>query len=180
VATRESPDDDTFLLGDSLLVAPVAEEGATSREVPVPAGLWYDFWTDQPLRGPARVRLDAPLGRIPVLVRAGAVVPREDPASSTGARGTERLSLHLYPPEVGASGAGLLYTDRGDGYGPCRLDRFLVTRRQGEVELRWVESERGLPWPYRRTEVTLHGVRDARGSRAVEPSSVWVGPVEDL
>lgn len=179
-ATRESPDDDTFLLGDSLLVAPVTEEGATSREVPVPAGLWYDFWTDRPLRGPAMVRLDAPLGRIPVLVRAGAVLPREEPASSTGARGTERLSLHLYPPEVGASGAGHLYTDRGDGYGPGRLDRFVVTRRQGTVELRWVESERGFPWPYRRTEVTLHGVRDARGSRSVAPSSVWVCPVEDL
>ena len=179
-ATHESPDDDTFLLGDSLLVAPVTEEGATSREVPVPAGLWYDFWTDQPLRGPAMVRLDAPLGRIPVLVRAGAVLPREDPASSTATRGTERLSLHLYPPEVGASGASHLYTDRGDGYGPCRLDRFAVTRRQGVVELRWVESEKSLPWPYRRTEVTLHGVRAPRGSRAVEPSSVWVGPVEDL
>jgi hypothetical protein len=48
------------------------------------------------------------------------------------------------------------------------------------MELRWVESERGFPWPYRRTEVTLHGVRDPRGSSAVAPSSVWVRAVEDL
>src|SRR5258708_36497027 len=38
---------DEYLWGRSLLVAPVVEQGATSRNVYLPRGLWYDFWTGE-------------------------------------------------------------------------------------------------------------------------------------
>jgi alpha-glucosidase (family GH31 glycosyl hydrolase) len=64
-----------FLWGDDLLVAPVTREGATAWPVYVPTGSWYDFWTGARYEGPAGVTLDAPLDRLPLLVRAGAIVP---------------------------------------------------------------------------------------------------------
>src|SRR5690606_41702461 len=71
--------DDAFLLGDGLLVAPVTAPGTVRRTVPLPRGRWYDTATERAYEGPARVPADAPLERIPVFARAGAVLPVRGP-----------------------------------------------------------------------------------------------------
>ena len=63
------PISDQFLLGDELLVAPITEEGATAREVYLPAGTWYHVWTGVAYEGGQRVSVDAPLGEPPVFSR---------------------------------------------------------------------------------------------------------------
>jgi alpha-glucosidase len=61
---------DAFLLGDSLLVAPVLSEGATSREVVLPAGAtWFDVWTGEALEGGQTLVRAAPIGAPPVFSR---------------------------------------------------------------------------------------------------------------
>jgi alpha-D-xyloside xylohydrolase len=67
--------EDEFLLGPDVLVAPIATAGERRRDVYLPPGLWHDAWTADPFQGPGTVSADAPLNRIPVFVRAGAVVP---------------------------------------------------------------------------------------------------------
>jgi len=69
--------DDQFLLGPSLLVAPVLKPGATTRAVYLPAGDWYDYRTKQRLEGGRYFGADAPLEVIPVFVRAGTILPVE-------------------------------------------------------------------------------------------------------
>lgn len=64
-----------YLLGPSLLVAPVFERGATTVRVYLPAGEWFDYWTDTAHRGPAWVEVSAPLDRLGLFVRAGTVLP---------------------------------------------------------------------------------------------------------
>jgi alpha-glucosidase (family GH31 glycosyl hydrolase) len=67
---------DAWLLGPSLLVAPVMEEGALSRSVDLPAGVqWFDWWTQTEVESG---EFDAPLDTIPVFAPAGAVVPTYD------------------------------------------------------------------------------------------------------
>ena len=67
---------DQYLYGDDLLVAPVWREGAREREVFLPPGAWEDFWdATRVFEGPITLKVSAPLGRIPVFVRAGAIVP---------------------------------------------------------------------------------------------------------
>ena len=85
---------DQFLLGPEVLVAPVLEEGATEREVYLPAGRWVYAWSGEELGDPdagVRVTAAAPLGQPPVYVRAGsplaavlegAAAPAARPASS--------------------------------------------------------------------------------------------------
>ena len=63
-----------YLLGPLLLVAPVFDDGE-ERLVYLPAGDWWDLWDDHVHRGPAFVRLAAPLDRLPVLVRGDSVLP---------------------------------------------------------------------------------------------------------
>ena len=60
---------DQFMIGDSLMVAPVVSEGATTKSVYFPAGTWYDVWTGDPVEGGRRIDVDAPLGRPPVFSR---------------------------------------------------------------------------------------------------------------
>lgn len=78
----EFPDDpevwplvDQVLVGDGLLLAPVLEEGVTSRAVYLPAGTWYPFGGGRPLQGPRWVEADAPVEEIPVFARGGTIVP---------------------------------------------------------------------------------------------------------
>ncbi len=58
-----------WMLGDSLLVAPVLEPGATSWTVYLPAGEWIDAFTGQPERA-GLVSRSVPLDELPVYVRA--------------------------------------------------------------------------------------------------------------
>ncbi|MFE4950166.1 TIM-barrel domain-containing protein [Leifsonia sp. NPDC056665] len=68
--------EDQFLFGPDILVAPVLKPGQTAREVYLPAGsTWTDAWTGQSLPGGQTVLVDAPIDRIPVFTRDGAVVP---------------------------------------------------------------------------------------------------------
>ncbi len=119
--------DDQFLCGDAFLVAPVIEEGATRRTVYLPAGVWYDFWTDERFDGPARIEVDAPLERLPLFVRAGSVVPTGPVMQYVGERTVDALTLHVYP----GNGESQLYKDDGQTWafrdGDYRLTRFTLS-----------------------------------------------------
>ena len=65
---------DQYLLGPDLLVAPVLDAGARTRRVVLPAGAdWLDLWTGAVHRGGGEIEADAPLERIPLFVRDGAM-----------------------------------------------------------------------------------------------------------
>ncbi|MEV6054897.1 glycoside hydrolase family 31 protein [Streptomyces sp. NPDC052107] len=114
--------EDTFLLGDALLVAPVLDPGADRRAVQLPRGRWYDTVTEEAYEGPAQVLVDAPLSRIPVFARAGAVVP---------ARGADGgLELEVWAPARGRTGGGLVVPDAGGAWDEPEIERY-VARRQG-------------------------------------------------
>lgn len=67
--------DDSYMLGPDLLVAPILDAGATSREVYLPAGCeWEDAWAGRRHSGGQQILADAPLDTIPVFRRAGSVV----------------------------------------------------------------------------------------------------------
>jgi alpha-glucosidase len=103
--------DDCYLLGDAVLVAPVLQQGAVSRAVYLPAGEWYDFWTNERLEGGEIHEITAPLERLPLFIRAGAVIPLWPEMLHTGEKPIESLTLRLYPGEH----ESILYEDKGDG-----------------------------------------------------------------
>ncbi|MFF4010334.1 glycoside hydrolase family 31 protein [Streptomyces sp. NPDC001717] len=128
--------EDAFLLGDALLVAPVLECGADRRAVRLPRGRWYDTATGAAHEGPGQVLLDAPQGRIPVLARAGAVVPVR------GAGGG--VELEVWAPARGRTGGGVVIRDPGPGFEPGKVERYTV-RWVGDAVV--VEDERGAAVP---------------------------------
>ena len=82
---------DSFMLGRDILVAPVLDEGASDRRVylPVHAGGWFDFRGGRQFEGGQTITVLTPLGRLPVFVRSGAMIPvtrqidRIDPSVDT-------------------------------------------------------------------------------------------------
>ena len=76
---------DVYLFGDDLLVAPVLTRGERTRSVVVPAGSWIDWWDGTPYAsdGRAPIAVDAPLDKLPLVLRDGAIVPMLRPTIDT-------------------------------------------------------------------------------------------------
>ncbi len=82
---------DTYFFGDDLLVAPVLERGARERSVPLPPGPWVDWFTGEVFHGGesgGTIVVDAPLEKLPLFVRQGALVPMLRPDADTLAAST--------------------------------------------------------------------------------------------
>ncbi len=67
--------DDVYLFGDDLLVAPVVTRGATSRTFVAPKGRWAHLLTGEVVDGGGALTVAAPLGRLPLFLREGGIVP---------------------------------------------------------------------------------------------------------
>ena len=104
---------DEYMFGPAFLVAPVTEQGATHRKVYLPAGCdWYNYWTNERLKGGQTITADAPIDTIPLFVRAGSIVPLGSPVLSA----TEKqaiASVRVYP---GANASFTLFSDDGTSY----------------------------------------------------------------
>jgi alpha-D-xyloside xylohydrolase len=70
--------DDEFMFGDSVLVAPMFA-GENKREVYLPAGNWYDFWTHTKIRGGRTIEAANGAGQIPLFVKGGTLLPLAQP-----------------------------------------------------------------------------------------------------
>lgn len=104
---------DEYMFGPALLVAPVTDQGATTRSVYLPAGTdWYNYWTNQRVHGGQRITVAAPIDIIPLFVRAGSILPLGTPVESTNDKQTI-AQLRVYS---GANGNAILYQDDGTTY----------------------------------------------------------------
>jgi alpha-glucosidase (family GH31 glycosyl hydrolase) len=102
--------DSQFMWGRDLLVAPVFTRGATSRDVDLPKGDWYDWWTNAMVAGGQRVTRQVDLATMPIYVRAGAIIPVDPVRQYTGEPVKEPTTLKVYRA---ADGQYTLYEDDG-------------------------------------------------------------------
>ncbi len=125
---------DEYMFGPAFLVAPVTEQGATRRKVYLPAGCdWYNYWTNERLKGGETVEVAAPIDTIPLFVRAGAIVPLGAPVLS-GQQPQAIAAVRVYP---GADGEFTLFTDDGTTYGYEKGKSSVTT-------LHWDDAKRRL------------------------------------
>jgi alpha-D-xyloside xylohydrolase len=85
-----------------------------ARLVYLPSGQdWFDFWTGETLEGDQNLVLDAPIEKIPLLVRAGSIIPMGPFLQYATEKPANPLELRIYP---GADGSFTLYEDENDNY----------------------------------------------------------------
>jgi alpha-D-xyloside xylohydrolase len=107
---------DQYLFGRSMLVAPVSVYGARERSVYMPKGAnWYDFYTGELHKGGTTASIKAPETRMPLLVKAGAILPIGPVTQYVDEKPDAPITLNVY---TGADGKFSLYEDDGvsNGY----------------------------------------------------------------
>jgi alpha-D-xyloside xylohydrolase len=104
---------DEYMFGPAFLVAPVTEQGATTRDVYLPAGAdWYNYWTGERAHGGQTLKVDAPIDTIPLFVRAGSIIPYGTTVESTKDK-QSIAKVRVYP---GANAEFTLFNDDGTTY----------------------------------------------------------------
>jgi len=105
---------DQFMLGPSLMAAPVYRYKARSRTVCFPAGTgWYDLLTGKYTEGGQTLTVEAPYEKMPLYARAGAILPLGPGISHTGEKPADPITLMVFR---GADGRFTLYEDEGTNY----------------------------------------------------------------
>lgn len=147
---------DGFLFGPSLLVYAVTKPMYFEAEsCPVrtekkkvcylPEGVdWYDYWTGTYYTGGREITADTPLDKIPVFVKAGAILPVAEGLQYADEKPQKPLEIQVYP---GGNGSFLLYEDEGNNYNyetggytviPMAWDdlnrQFTLGKRRGEFD----------------------------------------------
>lgn len=89
-----------FMWGSSILVAPNCSEGDPVN-IWLPEGKWFDYWTDQRMNGGVEIEYQTPVGRLPLFVKAGSIIPAGQYAVSTAFIPQESLTVHIYPGDDG-------------------------------------------------------------------------------
>ena len=116
-----------FLVGENLLVAPVTEQGVTCRTVYLPAGEWYDYWTGEKIEGESYILAKAPLDTCLMYVKAGSIIPNFPEQEFVGEKEIDTLILDVYAGQ----GSYEHYQDNGTDF----------AYRQGEYNQYHIEQK---------------------------------------
>jgi alpha-glucosidase len=161
----EYPDDwaavdknDEYLFGDDLLVAPVTKDDDTTRRVYLPRGIWYDYWTDHRFSGPIDIEVAAPLERIPLFVRGGAIIPSQQDLQFTDQAPIDPLTFDVYPE---GTSSRQYYEDDGISFdyqrGLSLRQRLTATQKAHGVSVEISAREGSYVPPKRSIVVKIHG-----------------------
>lgn len=161
---------DQALVGPNLLIAPITRPGYEHRYIYLPAGTWYDWWSGAKLEGPTHLLARAPLERMPIYVRGGAILPRGPQVAHT-AGGPVLSGFDLYAGD----GDFTLYEDDGLSFA-YEQGAFSTTR----IELRQVGTrlritigprEGGYQPGTRRMILHIHGIDAQQAARL--PNAIY-------
>ena len=162
----------TFAVGRNLVVAsPARPESPRAQSICLPAGGWYDYWTGLPV-AEHKLTVTPKLDAIPVFVRAGTILPRQQLVQSTMEVPSGSLGLDVYP---GDGCRGELYFDDGVSIGgpslrqavQCSVTPKGVVLRFGPRQGSW------RPW-WKQIAVTVHGPSEVHMTIPDQPRSAVV------
>lgn len=140
-----------FMLGDSILVAPVVEQGMTLRLVYLPEGNWYDFWTREKIEGGRYIIKEAALDVCPMYVKAGSIIPMYEPKLSIADGKDEKLLLDIYPD--GDECVYIHYQDNGEDFAYLNGEYNLYCFKYKENELTVDMMHQGYEGVYKKIEI---------------------------
>jgi alpha-glucosidase len=112
-------DSDTFMLGPDVLVAPAVEEGRprVSLYLPKQEGGWHDFHSGKVHRGGSIAAVEASLGRLPIFVRTGAILPIASAWPDDAPHNATEVNLKLFAGAGSGASERTIFFDDGEGFG---------------------------------------------------------------
>ena len=153
---------DQVFLGSAIMAAPIYRPGVEYRSVYLPAGEWFDWWTGEHYQGSQHILAHAPLEKMPLYVRAGAVIPMMPVMQYVDQHPVDELTLKIYP----GKGEFTFYEDDGKTF-EYKTGNFATTTYKVSTENQKViveiDSKKGnFTPPPRQIIVQVIGVGEQR------------------
>ncbi|CAI6077611.1 glycoside hydrolase family 31 protein [Cohnella sp. JJ-181] len=178
----EYPDDrsafnlcDQFLVGTSLLVAPILRPGTEFRSVYLPAGEWIDYWTGERHAGGRTILAHAPMDVLPLYAKAGSLLPElaeEEWKPVMNEQADVTLSVYAGAPGTGSDGQW--YEDDARTYdyekGVYNLLQSTAVFHEDKVSLKLAYLTKGMNGERKRLQIQLKAMNFA-------PKSISAGSV---
>jgi alpha-glucosidase len=145
-----------FVFGDALLVNPLTSREDTKTTY-LPAGQWYDAFTDQTLAGGQQVTAPYPAYKLPIFVRASSIIPMYGKLQSTSDDPGEVLTVHVY---YGSEAHQFNYYDddgRSLNYRAGDYYRRTIGFYPDQRRLVFSRPQGNYPAPFKRIRLVLHG-----------------------
>ncbi|MEL6975664.1 MAG: DUF5110 domain-containing protein, partial [Bacteroidota bacterium] len=150
---------DEFMFGKHFLVCPVQEPNAQGRRMYFPKGTWFNYWTDEAVEGGVEKWVAAGIEKIPLFVKAGAMIPKYPVQQYVGEKEIEVLQIDVYYTE-GIENSSV-YEDQQDGYdykkGRYSLRKFRLRGKENELIIQQFKDGDFIT-PYEHMKMTFHGL----------------------
>jgi alpha-glucosidase len=148
---------DQVMLGPFLMAAPIYRPGVESRSVYLPEGVWYDWWSGDRYAGGTHILAHAPLERMPLYVKAGAIIPMQPVMQYVDQHPLTELTLKVYPGE----GQWTLYQDDGRSFeyrtGAWSTTTYQTRQENQRIILEVIERQGNWTPPQREITAELAG-----------------------
>ncbi|MFE3849388.1 glycoside hydrolase family 31 protein [Flavobacterium sp. LB3P45] len=150
---------DEFVFGNQILVCPILEPNALGRRMYIPRGQWYNYWTNEEVKGGKEVWVDTKFDQIPLFVKAGSIIPKYPVQQYVGELEFDELSLEIYYKE--GKEKSVVYEDAQDGYdykkGRYSFLSFQTTGKEKELIIQ-LHKEGKYDTPYSKYKINLIGL----------------------
>ncbi|MFP2995076.1 glycoside hydrolase family 31 protein [Spongiivirga sp. MCCC 1A20706] len=150
---------DEFVVGDHILVCPIQEPNAKGRRMYIPRGKWYNFWNDEITHGGKEQWVDADIDKMPIFIKAGAIIPKYPVQQYVGEKEIDQLTLDVFYKEGKENST--VFEDAHDGYdyikGRYSLRNFKLTGKPNELIIQQYKSGKYIT-PYNTFKIELHGL----------------------
>ncbi len=179
-----------FMNGEWLLLAPVFRDESKRDSIYLPAGKWFDYWSGDEYEGPVWLNnYPAPLEKLPLFVRSGAILPMYPAMYYDNERPADTLTLDIYPAK---SSSFTLYEDDGltrkHRQGEYAVTQFRVTSDRKKMVIGIAAAKGKYDGKYERrvylleihssvlpTAISLNGFKMDRRTDPVKLSSITSG-----
>ncbi|MDO6518927.1 glycoside hydrolase family 31 protein [Zobellia uliginosa] len=169
---------DEFIFGEQILVCPIQEPNAKGRRMYIPRGNWYNFWNDEVVEGGKEKWVVADIDKIPLFIKAGAIIPKYPVQQYVGELEIEELVLDVYFAE-GAENS-TVYEDAGDGYayenGKYSLRNFKLLGKANELTIQQFKDGAFIT-SYETFKIKLHGLPFKIGEVQIDNEKVAIEDV---
>ncbi|MDM7860707.1 glycoside hydrolase family 31 protein [Alteromonas sp. ASW11-36] len=176
---------DSYLFGESFLVTPITEKGQVQADVDLPAGTWFNFWTNDKVMGGETVTIPAPLEQLPVLVKAGSFVPMVDAVMSLDKYSTATLDMHYYADTSVANSQFTVYDDDGESANSLTDNQFealsFTAQHTSTLQLSVARSGDFANRPQTRViNWNIHGLTEKPGTVKIGDTVYAIGSSENV
>ncbi|WP_298492737.1 glycoside hydrolase family 31 protein [uncultured Algibacter sp.] len=150
---------DEFVFGEKILACPITGPNQKGRRLYFPIGKWYNFWTDEIIKGGTEQWVDADLDSMPIFVKEGAIIPKYPIQQYVGEKTIDELILDVYYKE--GKETSQVYEDATDGYdyikGRFSLRDFKLSGKKNELIIQQHKSGK-YTTTYKTFKLSLHGL----------------------